>query len=134
MQMLRLRSAFEGLDVFYVGVNDMYRSDVSPSDFYAVKDVSRMHKLNLVATVTKLIWILLKERPVAVLTTGSLPGLIALRLGHLMGAKTAWIDSIANVEALSLSGSKAGAVADLWLTQWQHLSKPGGPYYGGSVL
>lgn len=134
MQMLRLRSAFEGLDVFYVGVKEMYRSDVSPSDFYAVKDVSRMHKLNLVATVTKLIWILLKERPVAVLTTGSLPGLIALRLAHLIGAKTAWIDSIANVEALSLSGRKAGAVADLWLTQWQHLSKPGGPYYGGSVL
>lgn len=134
MQMLRLRSAFEGMDVFYVGVKEMYRRDVAPADFYVVKEASRLHKANMPATFLQLLWILLKERPAAVLTTGSLPGLIALRLAHLMGARTAWIDSIANVEEVSLSGRKAGAVADLWLTQWEQLSRPEGPHYRGSVL
>jgi UDP-N-acetylglucosamine:LPS N-acetylglucosamine transferase len=133
-QMLRLRKAFEGHDVFYVGVKEMYRQDVAPARFYAVRDVSRLHKTALLATVSKLLWILLRERPAAIVTTGSAPGMLALRMGRLLGARTAWIDSIANVEEVSLSGRKAGAVADLWLTQWEHLQRPGGPSYRGSVL
>ncbi len=133
-QMLRLRPAFEGLDVFFVGVKEMYRKDVEPARFYAVRDVSRLQKWAIVFTVSRLLWILLKERPAVILTTGSAPGMLALRLGSLLGAKTAWIDSIANVEEVSLSGRKAGQVADLWLTQWEHLAKPDGPHYKGSVL
>jgi len=133
-QMLRLRPAFEGLDVFYVGVKSMYAADVAPADFYAVKDVSRLHKWAIFATVGKLTWILLRERPKVIITTGSAPGMLALRLGKLIGARCAWIDSIANVEQLSMSGQKAGAVADLWLTQWEHLSRAEGPRYEGSVL
>jgi hypothetical protein len=41
---------------------------------------------------------------------------------------------MANAEALSLSGEMAGRHADLWLTQWQHLARPEGPEYRGSVL
>ena len=33
-----------------------------------------------------------------------------------------------------LSGQLAGRFADLWLTQWRHLARPGGPNYIGSVL
>ncbi len=31
-----------------------------------------------------------------------------------------------------MSGSRVGRFADLWLTQWPHLAKAEGPYYGGS--
>jgi hypothetical protein len=41
---------------------------------------------------------------------------------------------MANIEDLSMSGARAGRYADLWLTQWPHLAKAEGPYYGGSVL
>jgi exopolysaccharide biosynthesis glucuronosyltransferase PssD len=49
------------------------------------------------------------------------------------------VDSIANAERLSLSGSKVEKCADLWLTQWEHLSKIDNtkakyPKYKGSVL
>ena len=37
-----------------------------------------------------------------------------------------WIDSVANVEELSMSGQMASASGDLCLTQWPHLA-------GGSV-
>jgi len=69
-----------------------------------------------------------------VISTGAAPGYIALRFARLAKAKTVWLDSIANVDQLSLSGLKIGRYADLWLTQWPHLVRPEGPHYGGSVL
>jgi len=51
-----------------------------------------------------------------------------------MGARTVWLDSAANVERLSMSGEKIGPHADLWLTQWAHLARKGGPRHCGSVL
>jgi UDP-N-acetylglucosamine:LPS N-acetylglucosamine transferase len=133
-QMMRLREAFEGQDVAFVCVKEMYRSDVAPHRFYAIPDVSRLHKWTLPFTLTKLLFILLKEKPAVVITTGSAPGMLALRLGKMLGARTIWIDSIANAEQMSLSGRKAGKYADLWLTQWPHLAEENGPRYLGSVL
>jgi UDP-N-acetylglucosamine:LPS N-acetylglucosamine transferase len=133
-QMMRLKEAFSGCEVTYVGVKDMYRSDVEPHRYYAIRDVSRLHKWSVLLSVGKLIFILLKEKPAVVITTGSAPGMLALRLGKLLGARTVWIDSIANVEELSLSGRKAIKYADMCLTQWPHLASESGPQYRGSVL
>jgi UDP-N-acetylglucosamine:LPS N-acetylglucosamine transferase len=133
-QMMRLREAFDGQDVAFVGVKNMYRSDVEPHRFYAIRDVSRLHKWSLPLSVAKLLFILMRERPAVVVTTGSAPGMLALRLGKMLGARTIWIDSVANVEQMSLSGQKARRYADLWLTQWPHLAAADGPEYLGSVL
>ena len=78
--------------------------------------------------------IVLRTRPHAVITTGAAPGYFALRLGRLVGARTAWVDSIANAGELSLSGKRAGRHADLWLTQWPDLASPEGPDFRGAVL
>jgi UDP-N-acetylglucosamine:LPS N-acetylglucosamine transferase len=133
-QMMRLRRTFDGHDVVFVGVKEMYRNDVAPYRFYAIHDVSRLQKWSIFYSVAKLIFILLKEKPAVVVTTGSAPGMLALRLGKMLGARTVWIDSIANVEQMSLSGQKARRYADLWLTQWAHLACENGPRYVGSVL
>ena len=69
-----------------------------------------------------------------VISTGAAPGYFALRVGKLLGARTIWIDSMANADGLSLSGRKIGPHADLWLTQWPHLAAPHGPFYAGGVL
>jgi hypothetical protein len=81
-----------------------------------------------------LLWIMIVERPDVVISTGAAPGYFALRFGKLLGARTIWVDSIANVDELSLAGSKVGRFADLWLTQWPHLAQPAGPQYFGAVL
>lgn len=133
-QLTRLKKVFEGHDVAFVGVKEIYRSDVGSHRFYAVPDVSRLHKWSIVFLIGRLFFILLKERPKVVITTGSAPGMLALRLSKLLGARTVWIDSIANVDDMSLSGRKARKFADLWLTQWPHLADTDGPAFFGSVL
>ena len=82
----------------------------------------------------RLALLLLRERPDVIVTTGAAPGYAAIRLGKLLGTRTAWIDSIANADKLSMSGRLAGRHADLWLTQWPHLGGDDGPRYEGAVL
>ena len=135
VQLLRLRPAFVGCDVVYATVREGYRSDLDPdSEFRLIPDANRWNKVGLVRAlfaVTRLMW---RERPDVVISTGAAQGYFAIRVGRLFGARTVWLDSIANGEELSLSGQKAGPHASLWLTQWAHLARPGGPHYGGSVL
>ncbi len=77
---------------------------------------------------------MIRIRPDVVVSTGALPGFIALRLAKLGRRRTVWLDSIANCEELSMSGKRIGGAADLWLTQWPEVAAPGGPDYAGSVL
>ena len=134
VQLLRILPAFEGCDVTLVTINETYRSEAQGHKFYVVNDATRWNKLALLSQCLRIAWILAKVRPHVVVSTGAAPGYFALRLGKIMGARTIWIDSIANVEQLSLSGARVGKYADLWLTQWPHLATPAGPRYQGAVL
>jgi hypothetical protein len=131
---MRLRPAFEGLNVTFVSVNAFRRDEVQGHRFFTIPDASRLNKYMFLPMALKILWILLLVRPHVVVTTGSAPGYATLRLAKFLGSRTVWIDSISQIEALSMSGQLAGRVADLWLTQWRHLAKPGGPEYSGSVL
>lgn len=134
VQLLRVADAFQSCDVTFVSTHASYRSQVVRHKFHAVNDSSRSNVLGLVKTALQLLRIIWTERPDIVVSTGAAPGYIALRLARLIGARTVWLDSIANVDQLSLSGTKVRRYADLWLTQWPHLVGPKGPHYGGSVL
>jgi UDP-N-acetylglucosamine:LPS N-acetylglucosamine transferase len=135
VQMRRIMPAFAGLDVFYVSIDPSSAGDVPGATYYTMRDVSRRDRLGFLMLAGQLARILARERPDVVITTGSAPCLIALGLARIfLRARTIWIDSIANVERLSSSGQQARRVADVWLTQWQHLARPGGPDYWGSVL
>jgi UDP-N-acetylglucosamine:LPS N-acetylglucosamine transferase len=134
VQLLRLAGAFQDCDVTFVTTHVSYRSQVADHKFFAVKDSSRSDIFGLIRTAQQLARIIWRERPDIVISTGAAPGYIALRLARLIKAETVWLDSIANVDRLSLSGLKVGRYANLWLTQWPHLARPGGPHYGGSVL
>jgi len=133
-QLQLLSRAWEGCEVAYVSVGDGMSQLVSGARYYSVPDSSRHEPLQMLRGLVRLVAILWRERPEIVLSTGAAPGLLALALGRLFGARTAWIDSVANVERLSLSGRLAGRLAHLWMTQWQHLEGRRGPRYVGGVL
>jgi len=134
VQLLRLRPAFSGHHVAFVTVRPEYASELTGEPFYVINDATRWDKLGLLRMALRLLWIVLRERPDVVVSTGAAPGYFALRLGKLLGARTIWLDSIANVEQLSMTGAMLGRHADLWLTQWEHLALPQGPRHLGSVL
>jgi UDP-N-acetylglucosamine:LPS N-acetylglucosamine transferase len=132
-QLCRLRPAFDGHDVAYLTTDPGHGPEVAPARFHTVNDANRWNKLALLRSALKILWVIVRERPDVVVSTGAAPGYLAIRLGKLFGARTVWIDSVANAEELSLSGRMASTKADLCLTQWAHLA--GGPVgYMGTVL
>jgi UDP-N-acetylglucosamine:LPS N-acetylglucosamine transferase len=134
VQLLRLRPAFAAHEMVFVTVQKSYASQVPGQRFYAVKDATRWSRWALLWMMVQVCLVVLRERPDVVITTGAAPGVVALRMGKLLGAKTIWLDSIANVEHMSMSGERVRKFADLWLTQWEHLAGEQGPSYFGGVL
>jgi UDP-N-acetylglucosamine:LPS N-acetylglucosamine transferase len=134
VQLLRLRPAFEGCDVIFATAKEGYRADVEGAPFHVIIDANRSNKLRLLRSAWSIFSLLRRERPDVVISTGAAPGFFALKMGRLIGIRTIWVDSIANAEELSMSGSQAGSCADLWLTQWPHLARDGGPTCFGNVL
>jgi UDP-N-acetylglucosamine:LPS N-acetylglucosamine transferase len=134
VQLMRLRPALRDCDVAYVTVNERYREEVGDSRFYTVNDATRWDKLGLVRLFARLWWIALRERPHVIISTGAAPGALMLLIGRVLGARTVWVDSMANVETLSTCGKHVRRFANLWMTQWPHLARPEGPIYEGSVL
>lgn len=134
VQLLRLRPALAGHDVTFVTVNENYRAQVPGHPFYRVHDANRWNKIGLIRQAIRMALIVWRVKPDVVISTGAAPGYFALLFGRLLGARTVWIDSIANVERLSMSGRLAQKHAHLWLTQWPHLAKSEGPHYHGAVL
>jgi len=134
IQLLRLRPAFAGADLSYASVDPALSADVPGHRFFRFPDANRDRKLALLWQVLCIAWILLRLRPDVIVSTGASCGYVAIRMGRLLGARTLFIDSIANAERLSLSGHLACRHANLTLTQWPHLAGSEGAKYRGSVL
>ena len=126
--------AFEGHDVTFVTINPTYKADVPGERVLIVRDSTRWNKLGLIILGFQILLSLIRIRPHIVVSTGAAPGFMAIVLGRLLGAKTVWLDCIANVEEVSMSGRMVRRWAVLWLTQWPHLATDDGPKYAGRVF
>jgi UDP-N-acetylglucosamine:LPS N-acetylglucosamine transferase len=133
-QLMRLRPAFQGQEAIYVTTNRAYAADVPGYELFVVRDANRNEPLNLIRSAFGMFVHVLKIRPDVVISTGAAPGLFGIMLGRLVGARTIWIDSIANAEKLSMSGRIASRIAHITLTQWPHLEGVERPQYEGSIL
>ena len=101
---------------------------------YIVPDANRSTKGKMLLLLIHILTILYREKPSIVLSTGAASWLCAVVCGKLFGAKTVWVDSIANVDKISMSGRLARPFADLFLTQWEHLARDGKIAFKGNVL
>jgi hypothetical protein len=131
---MRLRPAFAGSEVVYATPWEGYRVDVGDSKFCVIPGGNLTTKTLLVRSFLAVCWLVIREHPDVIVTTGAAQGYFAIRIGKLLGARTLWLDSVANPEEVSLSGRWAGKHVDLLLTQWPHLGRAGGPQFRGSVL
>jgi len=135
VQLMRLKSAFKDAELIFASTDRSYAQHNQEHEFFHVADASRSNKFKLLLQGLAVFRLVFNERPDIVITTGASIGLWALVIGKWFDARTIWIDSIANSEEMSLSGKKAARYADLYLTQWEHLSGADtGAEYAGAVI
>ena len=133
-ELMLLCPAWQGEDVHYATTLKGLAKRAELHNAHYIPDCNRDEKLNIVRSATAITALLLRIRPKVIVTTGALPGLIAVMIGKRLGARTAWIDSFANVEEMSLAGQRAHRHADLWISQWPSVAELVGAEHAGSLL
>lgn len=132
-QLMTLRDVFDQHNVTYVTTNSDL-ADEAGIEALVVPDCNRNTAAESVRSMVRAFAIVFRKRPDCVISTGALPGLFCVLAGRLIGTRTIWLDSLANVEKMSMCGKVARHVAHLCLTQWEHLAVGSNPKYMGSVL
>ena len=102
---------------------------------YTVGECNRQHPFRVMVLLLRCVWIVLLQRPDVIISTGAAVGCVMCLLAKLTGARVVWLDSITNVERLSLSGRLVRPFADLFLVQWPELAQGyRGVEYVGAVI
>jgi UDP-N-acetylglucosamine:LPS N-acetylglucosamine transferase len=123
-QLLKLAESWNGFETFWVTTTQVVRDKLSRfGTVYVVGECNRQHPLRVVQVLLRCIRVVLRERPDVVISTGAAAGCMLCLLGKMLGAKVVWIDSITNVERISLSGRMVRGIADLFLVQWPELAR-----------
>jgi len=104
-----------------------------------IGECNRKSLIDIIAVMVKSLSIILNinknNKPDVILTTGSLPLAIFCHIARLRGAKIIWIDSIANVDDISMSGKMMRPFVDLFIVQWDELlSKYSNIEYVGEII
>jgi len=124
LKLLEMSKSWPQLPSFYVTTLEALAEKlVQQGPVYVIGECNRQRPLKALRVLMRSFKVVIKERPDVVITTGSLPLAIVCLSAKLFGAKIVWIDSIANVERLSMSGQIVRHFADLFLTQWPELAR-----------
>lgn len=134
VQLLRLRPAFAGACVHYATVDASAAALVAPAPVHLFPDANKDAPLRLILTALRLAVIVLRVRPDVVISTGAAGGYLAIRIARLLGARTMFIDSIANAQELSVSARLSRGVAHRVLSQWPNVARNTGTEFRGAVI
>jgi len=137
-QMLQIAPAFTRGNVTFAapdpGLFDSARATLFNAEFTTLKDYNQNEPLKVLMGLFETFDLVRRMRPDVVISTGAAPGLLSLLWGRVFGARTIWVDSIANSEKLSLSGRLACRIAHVVLTQWEYLADGQKVKHWGSVI
>lgn len=133
-ELSRLFAALDGLSVSYACTDASRGVGLPQGRFHVVTHANRTMPWRLLVCAAEVFFIVVRLRPRVILTTGAVPGLLAIMIGKLVDSRCIWVDTVACVDRMTLSGRLARPFADQYLVQWPHLTKPDGPHYRGSLL
>lgn len=133
-QLMLMRPAYAHHDVHYVNTLEGLAGQFDAAPVTVIPDCNRNTPFRALATLAALSLVMIKVRPHVIISTGALPGVMALALGKLIRARTIWVDSVANAEEMSSSGRLARRFATHWLSQWEGPAKDAGATYKGAIL
>lgn len=133
-QLMLVREAFADHDAHFATTLPGLAAQFGAAPATLLPDCNRDAKLRILTCAAATLRLMVRLRPDVVISTGALPGVIALVAGRIVGARTVWLDSVANAERMSMSGRLARRFAHLWLSQWEHVARAEGAEHAGSVL
>lgn len=133
-QLMQIVDAFNDADLVLASTNPALGKIYGYGNVVSLGDYNRDAPHKVLMGCWQTFRLVRRTKPDLVISTGAAPGLLSLLWARLLGARTIWLDSIANSERLSLSGRLALRFAHVVLTQWEHLSRQERPLYKGSVL
>ena len=129
-----LRETLERFDVRYASTDLSIAERDDAGRVARLPDCNKDRPFRALMCLMSAGWLVMRARAQVVISTGAAPGLFCILWGRLSGARTLWIDSIANADELSLSGRLAKRIAHQCLTQWEHLADEPKVLYRGAVL
>ena len=135
-QLLKLADSWDGYNTFCVTTTEVIRTRLGHyGSVYVVGECNHKHPIRASRVFYRCIRIVLREKPDVVISSGAAAGCIVCFLSKLLGAKVIWIDSITNVERISLSGRMVRHISDLFLVQWPELAEQYNHVeYAGAVI
>ena len=102
---------------------------------HVIGEGDRKKPLRSLAVLGRAMRLAIVLRPDLIVTTGSMPLALFSICAKLLGARVVWIDSVAQIDELSLSGRIMRHVADLCLAQWPEVAaKYPNVEYAGELL
>ncbi len=137
-EMLHLLDAFEGHDVFFI-IYESSRNGDLPYRKYVLKDMTikyiGVNPYKLILNSFKIRKIILREKPDIIVCTGAEIAIPTIILGKMHGCHTIFVESICRVKSISPSGKIISRFTDIFLVQWEELSKKHKMVkYWGSIL
>ena len=122
-ELLKLSNSWQQHDIFFVTTVPVVQGNLKElGDVNVVGECNRKCPIRSIIVFFRCIRIMFRERPNVVISTGAAAGCMLCILGKIFGTKIVWIDSITNVERLSLSGRIVRYIADLFIVQWPELA------------
>lgn len=133
-QLMLLRPTLAHYDIRFATTEPAVAAQHGIGDVDSLPDCNQNKPVQSALCAFKAFWIVIRHRPHVILSTGAAPGFFCLLAGRLTGARTLWIDSVANGEELSMCGKLSKRIAHECWTQWEHLAAGQKPRYFGAVL
>lgn len=135
-QISMLKPIMDAYDCCVVTENTPYKSVVSGKKMYYLHQVNRKEFFCiffLLINLLKSFWIIVKEKPDVVITTGVLAVIPLCLLAKFFGKKLIYIESFAKISSPTKTGKFLYKFADQFYVQWKPMLKfyPNAIFLGG---
>ncbi len=132
-QLSMLRKLEDKYDLFWVTEKTDYKGN---ADYYLFQTGLKdwLMPIKMIGNCFKTLYFWIKEKPQAVITTGTMVALPMCLLAKICRKKVIYIETFARVKDCTRAGKMMYKIADLFIYQWEYLKEfyPNG-VYGGSI-
>ncbi len=135
-ELVELLDAFEGHELTFVTYRSSRNSEVrARGRAYFLRNIGK-NPVRMGLACLSALYIILRERPRVIVSTGSEIAIPFFWVGKLLGCRNIFIETWARVTNPSLTGRMVYPVSDLFLVQWENLLDRYGTraQYWGAVL